>query len=186
MLHWHHNTRFCERCGNPLNSSLSGDKRKCQSCGHEVFPRDRSSDTGLSPGLLLKSPQIRRCDANYSIDDKVRARSWAPLVGHHACHYQLVGWSAAHTNRGTLGLHVPSTKPNQLTMARMPILDALAHGSLRLTLPCSVGLNPCFALASQRTRFCERCGNPLNSSLSGDKRKCQRRDARSSLGLIQW
>lgn len=39
MLHWHHNTRFCERCGHPLISSISGDKRKCQSCGHEVFPR---------------------------------------------------------------------------------------------------------------------------------------------------
>ena len=39
MLHWHHNTRFCERCGTPLKSSLSGDKRKCQNCGHEVFPR---------------------------------------------------------------------------------------------------------------------------------------------------
>ena len=39
MLNWHHNTRFCERCGTALHSSLSGDKRKCENCGHEVFPR---------------------------------------------------------------------------------------------------------------------------------------------------
>ena len=39
MLHWHHNTRFCERCGHALQSSMAGDKRSCQNCSHEVFPR---------------------------------------------------------------------------------------------------------------------------------------------------
>lgn len=39
MLHWHHNTVFCERCAHRLHRSLSGDKRLCQSCSHEIFPR---------------------------------------------------------------------------------------------------------------------------------------------------
>jgi NAD+ diphosphatase len=39
MVHWHSTCRYCERCGHALSQSPSGDKRLCENCNHEIFPR---------------------------------------------------------------------------------------------------------------------------------------------------
>jgi NAD+ diphosphatase len=39
LLSWHHNHRFCGRCGAATQMRIGGYKRACPSCGAEHFPR---------------------------------------------------------------------------------------------------------------------------------------------------
>lgn len=39
LLKWHASNLFCQRCGLALSFDLSGEKRWCQSCTVDVFPR---------------------------------------------------------------------------------------------------------------------------------------------------
>ncbi len=39
MAEWHYATRFCSRCGGPLESRLAGAELVCTSCGKAQFPR---------------------------------------------------------------------------------------------------------------------------------------------------
>jgi NAD+ diphosphatase len=39
LLSWHHNHRFCGRCGGQTQSRIGGYKRACAACGAEHFPR---------------------------------------------------------------------------------------------------------------------------------------------------
>ncbi len=39
MAEWHYATRFCARCGGPLESRLAGAELVCTSCGKAQFPR---------------------------------------------------------------------------------------------------------------------------------------------------
>ncbi len=39
LLSWHHNHRFCGRCGGRTEMRIGGYKRACTACGAEQFPR---------------------------------------------------------------------------------------------------------------------------------------------------
>ena len=39
LAEWHHATKFCPRCGGPLESHAAGHELRCTSCGRRQFPR---------------------------------------------------------------------------------------------------------------------------------------------------
>lgn len=39
LAEWHHQARFCSRCGNPTGVARAGLARSCPSCGRESYPR---------------------------------------------------------------------------------------------------------------------------------------------------
>ena len=54
LLSWHHNHRFCGRCGGPTEMRIGGYKRVCTTCGAEHFPR-------TDPVAIMLSVRDGRC-----------------------------------------------------------------------------------------------------------------------------
>lgn len=54
LLAWHHNHRFCGRCGAATELRIGGYKRTCTACGAELFPR-------TDPVAIMLAVQPDRC-----------------------------------------------------------------------------------------------------------------------------